>query len=296
MIKKIILVGAGTHSHSCIELIEKEKKFSIYGFIDFKKSNSNLIKKYRYLGSDEKMEGLRKKISAMIVLHAFGHPANIDKIKNIAKKFKIFLIEDAAEALGSYYKKKHVGTFGDIGVLSFNGNKIITTAGGGAVLTNNKKLANKVLNLANISKLNHKWKYEYDTVGYNYRMPSFNSSLGIAQMKNLKKFILEKRRLFKVYKKIFKKNNFFKIFQEPKFCKSNYWLQTILLNKEQKNLSEKIITFAMKKGIQLRPVWRPVHKSKYLRKYPKMKLTNTTDLENRIINLPSSPQLTKLFN
>lgn len=236
-----------------------------------------------------------KKISAMIVLHTFGHPANIDKIKNIAKKFKIFLIEDAAEALGSYYKKKHVGTFGDIGVLSFNGNKIITTGGGGAILTNNKKLADKVLNLANISKLNHKWKYKYDKVGYNYRMPSLNSSLGIAQMKNLKKFILEKRKLFKVYKKIFEKNNFFKLFQEPKFCKSNYWLQTIILNKDQKKLSDKIITFAMKKGIQLRPVWRPVHKSKYLKKYPKMKLTNTADLENRIINLPSSPQLTKLF-
>jgi perosamine synthetase len=237
----------------------------------------------------------KRKIKAIAPLHIFGHPCKIDKIKTIAKKFKLFLIEDAAEGLGSYFKRKHVGTFGDMGVLSFNGNKIITTGAGGAILTNNKKLAKRIFSLSTINKINHKWKYEYNEIGYNYRMPSLNSSLGIAQIKKLQFFIKKKRKIFFIYKKIFKNQTLFKLFEEAKYCKSNYWLQTIILNKNNKKIRDKFINLAHKQNLNIRPVWRPVHKSKHMLRFPKMELKNTNDLENRIINLPSSPSVIKFL-
>ena len=237
----------------------------------------------------------KNKIKAIICLHTFGHPCEIDKLKSLAKKFKLFLIEDAAEALGSYYKKKHVGTFGDIGVLSFNGNKIITTGGGGAILTNKKKLAKKIFNLATIYKNKHKWKYEYDNIGYNYRMPSLNAAIGIAQINKLNLYVKKKRALFQAYKKIFNKNSKFILFKESKYSRSNYWLQTILLNKDYKKFRDKIIKISNKDGIKIRPVWRPLHKSNHLKHFAKMNLSNTTDLENRIINLPSGPEVLKIL-
>jgi perosamine synthetase len=238
----------------------------------------------------------KRKISAIICLHTFGHPCEIEKIKILSKKFRLRLIEDAAEALGSFYKKKHLGTFGDIGIISFNGNKIITTGGGGVVLTNNLNLAKKALKLSTISKKKHFWKYEFDDVGYNYRMPSLNSALGIAQIKNLRYFVGKKRKLYKIYEKIFKKNIYFKLFKEPKNSRSNYWLQTILLNKKYIKYRDKIIITSHKDRIKIRPVWRPLHKSKHLKKCPKMNLKNTNDLENRILNLPSSPNLVELLS
>jgi perosamine synthetase len=231
----------------------------------------------------------KKKIKAIICLHTFGHPCEVDKIKKLAKKFNLRLIEDAAEGLGSYYKRRHVGTFGDVGILSFNGNKIITTGGGGAVITNNKSLANKIFKLSTIYKKKHKWKYEYDNLGYNYRMPSLNAAIGLAQMKKLNIFLKKKRNLFKKYEKKFINNQYFSLFQEPKNCKSNYWLQTILLNKKNVKFRDMIISKFRTNRIQVRPLWRPIHKSKYLSRMPKMNLDSTLNLENRIINLPSSP-------
>ena len=206
------------------------------------------------------------------------------------------IIEDAAEALGSYYKKRHVGNFGDIGILSFNGNKIITTGGGGAILTNNSKYAKKILSLATIYKKKHPWKYEYDNLGYNYRMPSLNSAIGLSQIKKLKNFIKKKRLLYKIYEKKISKLKLFKLFKEPINCKSNYWLQTIILKNDNIKLRNQIIINSHKDGIKVRPVWRPLHKSKYLLKMPRMKLKNTQVLENRLINLPSSPDITKILN
>ncbi len=233
----------------------------------------------------------KRKIKAIICLHTFGHPCEVDKIKRLAKKYNLFLIEDAAEALGSYYKKKHVGTFGDIGILSFNGNKIITTGGGGAVISNNRSIANKVFNLSTIYKKKHRWKYEYDSLGYNYRMPSLNAAVGIAQMKKLNYFIKKKRNLYKKYEKKISKNPYFNLFKEPKNCRSNYWLQTIILGKKNLKLRNMFINQSHALGIKVRPVWRPLHKSKYLKGMPKMKLETTLNLENRLINLPSSPSI-----
>ena len=238
----------------------------------------------------------RNQIKSIICLHTFGHPCKINEIKKISKTFKLSIIEDAAEALGSYYKKRHVGAFGDIGILSFNGNKIITTGGGGAILTNNYKYAKRILNLATIYKKKHPWKYEYDNLGYNYRMPSLNSAIGLSQIKKLKNFVSKKRRLYKIYEKKKSKLKLFKLFKEPINCKSNYWLQTIILKNDNIKLRNQIIINSHKDGIKVRPVWRPLHKSKYLKKMPRMKLKNTQILENRLINLPSSPDITNILS
>ena len=237
----------------------------------------------------------KKKISSIICLHPFGHPCEINKILNVSRKFKLSVIEDAAEALGSYHKKKHLGTFGDIGILSFNGNKIITTGGGGAVLTNNPNIAKKVFQLSTNFKKKHFCNYEYDNLGYNYRMPSLNSALGIAQIKKLNYFVDKKRKLYKIYEKMFNGNIYFKLLKEPVNSKSNYWLQTIILNEDNIKLRNKIINSSHKDGIKIRPVWRPIHKSKHLKHCPKMDLKNTNSLENRILNLPSGPDLLELL-
>ena len=233
----------------------------------------------------------KRPIRAIICMHTFGHPNNLDLIKKITKKYKLFLIEDAAAALGSYYKKRHVGTFGGIGIISFNGNKIITTGGGGVSITNKKKYAKRLQLLASIQKKPHPWKYEYKQLGYNFKMPSLNASLGLAQLKKLNYYLKAKRKIYKNYNKCFKNNKYFFLFSEPKNCKSNYWLQTIIINKDLKNKRDIIATFANKKGLKIRPVWKPLNKLSYLNNFPKMNLSVSNDLEKRIINLPSSASL-----
>ncbi|OUU25787.1 MAG: hypothetical protein CBB97_09100 [Candidatus Endolissoclinum sp. TMED37] len=188
-----------------------------------------------------------------------------------------------------FTKKKHLGTFGEVGVLSFNGNKIITTGGGGAILTNSKRIYKKALSLSTIArKKSSSWSYDYNDVGYNYRLPGINSSLGISQIKKLSKLLLIKRKIFLKYKKFFKNNIYFRLIEEPKNCKSNHWLNTIFIFNSNLNLRNKIISETNKKGIGIRPVWKLMHKIKHLSKYPKMNLKNSEKLEKGIINLPSS--------
>jgi len=233
----------------------------------------------------------KKRIRFIIVLHVFGHPCEIIKIKKVVKKYNIKVIEDAAEALGSKYYDKHLGTFGDIGVLSFNGNKIITTGGGGAILTDSKILADKIKQMSTTSKIPHKWKFEYSDLGYNYRMPGINASLGCAQMLKLPSYVKEKRKLYKKYESTFKHIKEIRILKEPKNAKSNYWLQTIILDKKVSKHRDQILNNLNKTGYLLRPVWKPLHKLNHLKNCPKMKLSTTENLEMRIINLPSSAYL-----
>lgn len=233
----------------------------------------------------------KKRIKFMIPLHMFGHPAKISDLKKIAIKFNLKIIEDAAESLGSKYKNKHLGTFGDIGVLSFNGNKIITTGGGGALLTNNKKLAKKIKYLSTTAKIPHKWKYEYSDIGYNYRMPGINASLGCAQMTRLNSYVKLKRKLFNKYKAGFKNISDIKIFQEPVSARSNYWLQTLILSNKIYNLKDIILQKTNNLGFSTRPVWKPLHKLQKFKKFPRMNLNLTENLDKRIINLPSSVYL-----
>ena len=234
----------------------------------------------------------KRSIKAIIPTHVFGNSAKIKEITLLAKKFNLKVIEDASECVGSYYKNKHLGTFGDVGVLSFNGNKIITTGGGGAIITNNKKIYKKALSLSTISrKKNSGWSYDYDDVGYNYRLPGINSSLGISQLKNLPNLLKVKRKIFSQYKKIFKNNIHFKLMSELKNSKSNHWLNTIYIFHSNIKLRDQIIKETNKKGIGVRPVWKLMHKIKYLSKFPRMNIKNSLELEKALINLPSSSNL-----
>ena len=230
-------------------------------------------------------------IKAIIITHIFGHPSKVDKIIKIAKKFKLKVIEDASEGLGSYFNGKHVGTFADIGTMSFNGNKIITTGGGGAILTNNINIAKAIKHLSNTAKLPHRWEYNYDMIGYNYRLPNLNAALGCAQFNSIHKFIKAKRKLYLSYEKYFKNFQEVYIKREPSKCISNYWFQTLVLRKANINLRNVILNELNKIGLQARPVWTLNHKFKHFSKFPKMDLSQAEILEKKIINIPSSANL-----
>jgi aminotransferase in exopolysaccharide biosynthesis len=230
----------------------------------------------------------KKRIKAIMPVHIFGNICKIDKILEIAKKYNLVVIEDAAEALGSFFKNKHAGTFGSIGCFSFNGNKILTTGGGGAIITNNKLLAKKIKHLSTTAKINHRWEYIHDDVGYNFRMPNLNAALGSAQIENLNKFLRLKKKLFLRYCKEFSKINKIRLIKNPHFSKSNNWLNTIFIKNSSIKKRNKVLSFAQKNQIFLRPVWKPLHTLKHFNKMPRMKLDVAIKIYKSCINLPSS--------
>ena len=258
----------------------------------------NCLKLENYLNKIVKFKGNKcinkltgKVIKAIIPVHVFGHPCNIQKVIKIAKKFNLVVVEDAAEALGSFYKKKHLGTFGDAGCISFNGNKIITTGGGGMVITNKRILAKKIKHLTTTAKIKHKWDYIHDEIGYNFRMPNLNAALGLAQIEKIHIFLKAKRTLFKKYFNVFKKIKGISLYKEPKNANSNYWLQTLVLNNDNINLKNKILKESHKKLIYTRPVWKLISELKPYKKKQKMNLSGAKEIYNKIINLPSSQSL-----
>ena len=230
----------------------------------------------------------KKRIKAIIPVHIFGNICQIDKILKIAKKYKLVVIEDAAEALGSFFKNKHAGTFGLVGCFSFNGNKILTTGGGGAIITDNKLLAKKIKHISTTAKINHRWEYVHDAVGYNFRMPNINAALGSAQIENLNKFLISKRKLFLKYYKDFSKVNDVRLVKNPEFSKSNNWLNTVFIKNSSIKKRNKVLSFGQKNQIFLRPVWKPLHTLKHLNKMPKMNLDAAKKIYESCINLPSS--------
>lgn len=230
----------------------------------------------------------KNKVKVLMITHIFGHSAKIKELIKIAKKFNLFVVEDASEALGSFNDNRHLGTFGDIGVLSFNGNKLITTGGGGAIMTNKKKFFIRIKSLSTVSKVVHPWKYEYNDVGYNYRMPNINAALGLAQIENLKILLKSKRELFCLYNKKIKPLKWVKLLGEPNKCKSNFWLQALVLSKKNYALINKILKHVNKKGLQARPVWNLINTNKPYKKYPSMNLKNSIEMRGKIINIPSS--------
>ena len=236
-----------------------------------------------------------RRIKAIIPMHTFGHASKMDEIIKTAKKYNLKTVEDAAEGLGSFYKRKHLGTIADIGILSFNGNKIITTGGGGAILTDNKKLAIKAKHLSTTAKINHPWAFIHDEIGFNFRMPNLNASIGCAQIKKIDYFLKNKRKLYQKYVSVFKQIENVKIFEEPKNSTSNYWLQTLILGKEICHLRDEILNKTNKKGLSTRPVWNLIHSLTPYKNYPKSDLTNAINLEKQIINLPSSSFLIDKF-
>ena len=229
-----------------------------------------------------------KVIKACLPMHSYGHPCRIDKIKEICDEYCIFLIEDAAESIGSLYKYKHTGTFGQIGTISFNGNKIITAGGGGCIITNNKVLAKKAKHLTTTAKVPHKWDFNHDRVGYNYRMPNLNAALLVAQLEKLNDFITNKRNLANKYE-IFFKNMDYNFFKEPKDSRSNYWLNSIIL--KDKTHRDKFLEESNSNGVMTRPVWTLMNKLPMFKGAQCDDLKNSKWLEERIVNIPSSVTL-----
>jgi perosamine synthetase len=226
-----------------------------------------------------------KVIKACVPMHTFGRPCRIDEIRDICNKYHIFLIEDAAESLGSFYSNKHTGTFGEVGIISFNGNKIITSGGGGCILTNNEELAKRAKHITTTAKEPHKWEYTHDMVGYNYRMPNLNAALIVAQLEQLDSFLKSKRSLANLYKAFFK-NSDIHFVTDPKNSKSNYWLNSIILkNKGQRNL---FLDKTNSQGIMTRPIWTLMNKLPMFEHAQCGDLKNSEWLEERIVNIPSS--------
>jgi aminotransferase in exopolysaccharide biosynthesis len=230
-------------------------------------------------------------IRAMVPMHTFGHPTNIEELLAVAHDFRLQLIEDAAESLGSTVGGRQTGTFGLMGTLSFNGNKTITTGGGGAIITNNLELGARAKHLTTTAKLPHRWNFVHDEVGYNYRLPNLNAALGCAQMEQLHGFLEDKKRLFERYQLAFANLSGVHLVTEPLGCRSNYWLQTLLLDESQANHREAVLTATNDAGLMTRPVWTLMHRLPMYNKAPRAPLPVAESLERRLINIPSSSGL-----
>lgn len=230
-------------------------------------------------------------IRAMIAVHTLGHPCDLDLLAKLAADYDIVFIEDAAEALGSLYKGVHVGRSGKISALSFNGNKTVTTGGGGALLTCDERIAKQLRHLSTTGRVSHPWRVAHDTVAYNYRMPNLNAALGCAQLEQLPRFLQKKRNLSERYARAFQNVSGIKFIREPSYAKSNYWLNGILLEESFQALRDELIQECHKANIFLRPAWDLLSQLPMYESCPKMDLSGAVSLQKRLINLPSSASL-----
>lgn len=235
----------------------------------------------------------RRRIKAVIPMHTFGHPVDLDPLADICKEYHIEMIEDAAESLGSYYKGTHTGNWGKLAVLSFNGNKTVTTGGGGAIITNDVGLGKLAKHLTTTAKIPHRWEYKHDHIGYNYRLPNINAALGCAQMEQLPTFLEQKRQLAERYQKAFQDIEGIRFFTEPHFAKSNYWLNVLLLDEAIADKRDLVLEKTNDRGIMTRPAWTLMHQLSMFKDCPAMELTCAESLANRLINIPSSSFLVK---
>ncbi|SLM30962.1 putative aminotransferase [Desulfamplus magnetovallimortis] len=252
-----------------------------------------------------------RRIAAIVPVHIFGHPPKMDELSEITNRYAIPMVEDSAEALGSYFNNKHAGSYGIISTLSFNGNKIVTTGGGGALMTHNRNLAELARHLSSTAKIPHPWKFDHDEVAFNYRMPGINAALGIPQLERVDLLLKQKRNLFQCYHKAFQDISWMKLFTEPRNAKSNFWLNAIILKNDGENIKERykrnideenlslrdaILEKSIAAGIHMRPAWTPMHKLPMFSHCQKSDLHITESLEKRIICLPSSPKLMEISN
>lgn len=228
-----------------------------------------------------------KRIAACVPMHTFGHPVRLEELVETCDEFKIPLIEDAAESIGSKYKGKHTGTFGLVGAFSFNGNKTITCGGGGVLVTNNERLAKLAKHLTTQAKVPHAWDFVHDNIGYNYRLPNLNAAMACAQMELLDKFILSKRVLASQYKQLFHTLNL-KFVNEPLDAYSNYWLNAVLFNnREERN---EFLKYSNDKKIMTRPAWNLMVDLEMFKDCIHGDLSNAREITDRLVNLPSSPK------
>jgi perosamine synthetase len=230
-------------------------------------------------------------IRAIVPMHTFGHPIDLDGLLSIAHDFNIALVEDAAESLGSFYHGQHTGTFGLLGTLSFNGNKTITTGGGGAILTNSRELALRAKHITTTAKIPHAWEFNHDEIAYNYRMPNLNAALGCAQLEQLPAMLAAKRELYNRYHTVFKAMLELRVMPEPDGCKSNYWLQTLVLNTNQAYQRDSILKATNNAGFMTRPAWKLMTELDSFRDCQKMDLSCAQLLQQRLVNIPSSASL-----
>ncbi|MGA1610377.1 MAG: LegC family aminotransferase [Ilumatobacteraceae bacterium] len=229
-----------------------------------------------------------RRISAVVPMHTFGHPMQIEALIDVAKEFNLVVVEDAAESIGSYVGSTHTGTFGRCGSLSFNGNKTITTGGGGAILTNDSGLAQRIRHLATTAKMPHDYEYIHDAVAFNYRMPNINAALGCAQLSRLDDFLSAKRVLAKKYSEGFSSARSMQFVAEPHGTTSNYWLNTIRLNKPDLSLRDELLVAARASGYMCRPAWNLLHTLPMYESSPRAKLPVAQNLWQSLINIPSS--------
>lgn len=229
------------------------------------------------------------KVKACVPMHTFGHPVHLDELVQVCSEWHLELVEDAAESIGSFYKGKHTGTFGKVGVISFNGNKTITTGGGGMLLFQDEELAKLAKHITTQAKVPHRWAFVHDHVGYNYRMPNINAALGCAQLENLECYVLDKREIAEKYKKFFATIPDVNFFTEPEDCRSNYWLNVVLV--KDKKTQQEFLEYTNNHGVMTRPVWELMNRLEMFKGNETDGLANTRWLADRIVNVPSSVRL-----
>lgn len=231
------------------------------------------------------------RLAAIVPMHTFGHPVDLDGLLNVCDNWGLTIVEDAAESLGSFYHDRHTGTFGRLGIISFNGNKIISTGGGGMILTDDETLAQRARHLTTTAKRPHTWEYIHDEVGYNYRMPNLNAALGCAQLERIDDLLASKRRLARRYAEAMDQVPGVRMVAEPQGCRSNAWLNALLLDEDHAEQRDPLLAALNDAGLQSRPVWRPMHELDIYAACPRADLPITRDLAARIINIPSSAGL-----
>lgn len=263
-------------------------------FVDVDKSTLGLSPQAMHIWLEEhafiddqnicRHRGSQHIIRACLPMHTFGHPTDLDGIIQVCEQWHISLVEDAAESLGSMYKRKHTGTFGLLGTLSFNGNKIITTGGGGMILTNDV-LAKRAKHITTTAKQPHTYEFVHDELGYNYRLPNLNAALGCAQLEQLETFVAEKRALAQAYSDLLAHSSL-QFVVEPEHCRSNYWLNAVICENQQQR--DELLKFTNEAGVMSRPIWHLMSELPMYKNAVKGDIPNAEWLVKRVVNLPSS--------
>jgi perosamine synthetase len=232
-----------------------------------------------------------RRLAAIVPMHAFGHPCDLDGLLAVSREFDIALVEDAAESLGSYYRGRHTGTFGVCAALSFNGNKVMTTGGGGAILISDPELARKAKHLTTTAKRPHAWEFHHDQVAWNYRMPNLNAALGCAQLERLPDMLERKQELAQRYRDVFSSIKGVRFLDQPADCKSNFWLNAFLLDEPDYTLRDSLLSVLNGAGFMARPTWVLLNKLPMYTQSPSAPVPNAERIEASLINIPSSPGL-----
>lgn len=230
-----------------------------------------------------------RRVKACVPMHTFGHPVHLDELVEVCNEYHIELVEDAAESIGSLYKGKHTGTFGKVGALSFNGNKTITTGGGGMMLFNDEKLGAYAKHITTQAKVPHRWEFRHDHIGYNYRMPNINAALGCAQLEHIEEYVASKRETAKAYEDFFKNIPDIDFFTEPENTRSNYWLNVVIL--KNKEAQQDFLQYTNDNGVMTRPIWELMNRLPMFENCESDGLKNTIWFADRVVNIPSSVNL-----